>query len=116
MEEGTRRDRLRRAALGAGAPLLGKMLGGCGRFIDASRDQPVPASVAGVLTVPLALVPELAKAGGFVVVHSPDVVDPPLLLIRPEAAAEYLALFAICPQPGCELAWAGEHGEGACPC
>ena len=116
MDDGTRRDLLRRAALLAGAPLLGKILGGCARFIDASRDQRVPASVAGVLTVPLALVPELAKAGGFVVVHSPDVVDPPLLLIRPEAAAEYLAIFAICPHAGCELAWVGEDREVECPC
>jgi Rieske Fe-S protein len=62
------------------------------------------------------LVPELAKAGGFVVVHSPDVGDPPLLLIRPGVAAEYLAIFAICPHAGCELAWVSEDREVEWPC
>ncbi len=120
MDEGTRRDLLRRAALLACAPVLGRMTAGCVRRIDAARDQPVPASVAGVLTVPLALAPEMADAGGFVVVHSPDVVDPPLLLVNagrgPDGAAEYLALFAICPHEGCELAWVSEDNEVECPC
>ena len=50
--------------------------------------------------MPLTLVPELANAGGFVVVHSPEVMDPPLLLIN----------------AGCELAWVSEDDEVECPC
>ena len=64
--------------------------------------------------------PELESAGGFVVVHSPAVVDPPLLLINagngPSGAVEYLAMFAICPQRGCELDWVSEDDEVECPC
>jgi len=120
MTDGTRRELLRCAALLVCAPTLGKMLSGCVPRIDAARDQAVPASVAGVLAVPLTLVPELANAGGFVVVHSPEVVDPPLLLInagrRPDGAVEYLAIFAICPHAGCELAWVSEENEVECPC
>src|SRR5882672_11030007 len=99
MADGTRRELLRRALL-ACASALGRVLSSCVRRIDAARDQEVPASVAGVLGVPLTLVPELANAGGFVVVHSPEVVDPPLLLIN----------------AGCELAWVSEDDEVECPC
>jgi len=120
MADGTRRELLRRTALLVCAPALGRVLSGCVRRIDAARDQEVPASVAGVLAVPLTLVPELANTGGFVVVQSPEVVDPPLLLInagrRPDGAVEYLAIFAICPHAGCELAWVSEDNEVECPC
>jgi Rieske Fe-S protein len=120
MAEGTRRELLRRAALVVCTPVLGKVLSGCVRRIDAARDQSVPPSNAGVLAVPLALVPELVDAGGFVVVHSSDVGDPPLLLINAGSGADgtvgYLAIFAICPHAGCELAWVAEDNEVECPC
>jgi len=120
MADGTRRELLRRAALLVCASAFGKGAVRLCPAIGAARDQEVPASVAGVLAVPLTLVPELANAGGFVVVHSPEVMDPPLLLINagsgPGGAVEYLALFAICPHAGCELAWVSEDDEVECPC
>jgi hypothetical protein len=110
MADGTRRELLRRlssararkssAARLVCASVLGRVLSSCVRRIDAARDQEVPASVAGVLAVPLTLVPELANAGGFVVVHSPEVMDPPLLLIN----------------AGSELAWVSEDDKVECPC
>src|ERR1700737_420290 len=120
MADGTRRELLRRTALLVCAPALGRVLSGCVRRIDAARDQEVPASVAGVLAVPPPLVPELAHTGGFGVGVSREVGDPPLLLInagrRPDGAVEYLAIFAICPHAGCELAWVSEDNDVACPC
>src|ERR1700737_974494 len=113
MADGTRRELLRRTALLVCAPALGRVLSGCVRRIDAARDQGVPPSVAGGVR-------GRAHPRGVVCVQAPEGVDPPLLLInagrRPDGAVEYLAIFAICPHAGCELAWVSEDNEVECPC
>jgi Rieske Fe-S protein len=102
----TRRSLLRSAAL---VPLAAA----CARRISANRSVAVSAAVDGDLTVPLATAPELAKAGGAVIVRPAGSVSAYLVAFTGQG---YVALQAECPHAACDVAWVQEDRQVECPC
>jgi cytochrome b6-f complex iron-sulfur subunit len=102
----TRRSVLRTAAL---VPLATA----CARRISTNRSVAVGAAVDGDVTVPLADAPELARAGGAVVVRPAGSSSSYLVAFTGNG---YLAMRAECPHAGCEVAWAAEDRQAECPC
>jgi Rieske Fe-S protein len=109
----TRRKLVQRAAMVACAPVLARGVSGCARRISSDRDVRAGSLVGGRLVVPRSAVPELDKAGGAVVLHNVCALQPVLLA---NTGTGFVALQAICPHAGCELAWVGEDQQAECPC
>jgi len=109
----TRRQLVRRAALAACVPALARGLGGCGRRISPNRDVQGGTLVDGRVVIPAAQVPELDRAGGAIVLHTPCAPQPVLIA---NTGTGFAAMQAICPHAGCELAWVGEDLQAECPC
>ncbi len=109
----SRRHVLRIGALAACAPAFGSALGGCAPRISPERSIDVAAPVDGRITIPADRAPELARAGGAVVVRAPCAVHPVLVV---NAGIGFLALQADCPHAGCEVAWVEEDRQAECPC
>ena len=111
----TRRQLVRRAALAVCAPALARGLTGCARRISPNRDVQAVASADGTIVIPAAQVPqlELDRRGGAVVLHASCAPRPVLLA---NTGTGFVALQAICPHAGCELAWVGEDLQAECPC
>jgi cytochrome b6-f complex iron-sulfur subunit len=85
----------------------------CARRIPTNRSLAVAAAVDGDVTVPLASAPELARAGGAVLVRPAGSPGAYLVAFTGQG---YLALQAQCPHAGCEVAWVQEDREVECPC
>lgn len=102
----TRRSVLRSAAL---VPLATA----CARRVATNPSVAVGAAVDGDLTVPFSAAPELARAGGAVIVHPAGFRGAFLVASTGQG---YLALDAQCPHAGCEVAWVAEDREAECPC
>jgi Rieske Fe-S protein len=109
----TRRKLVQRAAVAVCAPVLARGVSGCARRISPDRDVTAGSIVDGRLVVPRSAVPELANAGGAVVLHNSCAPQPVLLA---NTGTGVVALQAICPHAGCELAWVGEDRQAECPC
>lgn len=109
----TRRKLVQRAAMVVCAPVLARGVSGCARRISPDRDVRAGSLVGGRLVVPRSAVPELDKAGGAVVLHNVCAPQPVLLA---NTGTGFVALQAICPHAGCELAWVGEDQQAECPC
>src|SRR5207253_10072582 len=90
-------------------------LTGCARRISPNRDVQAVASADGTIVIPAAQVPqlELDRRGGAVVLHASCAPRPVLLA---NTGTGFVALQAICPHAGCELAWVGEDLQAECPC
>ena len=109
----TRRKLVQRAAVVVCAPVLARGVSGCARRIPPDRDVRAGSLVDGRLVVPRSAAPELERAGGAVVLHNTCAPQPVLLA---NTGTGFVALQAICPHAGCELAWASEDDEVECPC
>jgi cytochrome b6-f complex iron-sulfur subunit len=109
----TRRQLVRRAVLAACAPALARGLGGCARRISPNRDVQGGTVVDGALVIPAGQVPELDRPGGAIVLHTSCAARPVLIA---NTGTGFVALQAICPHAGCELAWVGEDLQAECPC
>jgi cytochrome b6-f complex iron-sulfur subunit len=109
----TRRQLVRRAAIAVCAPALARGLAGCARRISPDRDVQVAAAPDGRVVLTAQAVPELQQGGGAVVVHSSCAPRPVLVA---NTGKGFVALQAICPHAGCELAWVPEDLQAECPC
>jgi Rieske Fe-S protein len=109
----TRRQLVRRAVAAACAPALARGMAGCARRISPNRDVQGGTLVDGRIVLPAAQVPELDRPGGAVVLHTPCAPRPVLIA---NTGTGFVALQAICPHAGCELAWVGEDLQAECPC
>ena len=109
----TRRKLVQRAAVAACAPALARTLTGCARRVSPNRDLQAGSVVDGRIVVARSDVPELEKAGGAVVLHTACASRPVLLA---NTGTGIVALQAICPHAGCEVAWVGEDQQAECPC
>ena len=108
MSDFSRRSVIRTAAL---VPLVAKV--GCARRISPDRALAVPAPVDGDLLIALTQAPELASAGGAIVVRPPGSAGGYLVA---NTGSGYLALSATCPHQGCDVAWVPEDRQAECPC
>jgi Rieske Fe-S protein len=108
MTDFSRRVLIRTAAL---VPLAARI--GCVRRISANREVAVSAAVEGDVTIPLAQAPELAKAGGAVLVR--PLGDRGGYLVA-NTGTGYVGLSATCPHEGCDVAWVAEDRQAECPC
>jgi cytochrome b6-f complex iron-sulfur subunit len=108
----SRRQLVRGAALAACVPALGALVG-CARRISPNRDVNVGPPVDGRLVVSTTDARELGRAGGAVVVHSPCIVNPVLVV---NTGSGFLAMNALCPHANCEIAWVPEDRQAECPC
>jgi cytochrome b6-f complex iron-sulfur subunit len=106
MAEITRRSLLRSAML---VPLATA----CARRIPTNREVAVGAAADGNVTLPLASAPELAQAGGAVIVRPGASQTAYLVAFTGEG---YLALQAECPHARCPVAWVPEDRQAECPC
>jgi Rieske Fe-S protein len=73
----------------------------------------VAAAVDGDVTIPLAQAAELSKAGGAVVARPAR--DRSAYLVA-NTGNGFIALGAICPHEGCDVAWVPEDRQVECPC
>src|SRR5713226_8211729 len=105
----TRRDLIRKSALLSCAPLA---VSGCARFVSPVRTLSAAAPVDGNVLVPLSSTPELARAGGAVVVQPAGAGS--VLLVN--SGTGFFALGAKCPHAGCLLTWVPEDRQAECPC
>src|SRR5437764_7161312 len=102
----TRRGFIRKAA----AVSLG--VAGCVRRIAPERSLPAAAPVDGIVSIALADVPELRRAGGAVVLRPAGTAS--ILLVN--SGAGFFALSAQCPHEGCDVTWVPEDRQAECPC
>jgi Rieske Fe-S protein len=118
----TRRELVRRAALAGTLPVLARALAGCARRIEPARTVATAAPVEGVITAPLAALPELRREGGSVVLapagSAPTRFPFPALVVaaRLGPPARYLAYKAECTHAGCLVTWVAEDQQIECPC
>jgi len=109
----SRRQVVRRAALLACLPALGKVATGCARRIGTDRAIGVAAPIDGDVRIPIASAPELEQPGGAVIAH-PAGTGRAYLIVN--SGTGYFALQAECPHAGCELTWVPEDLQAECPC
>src|SRR5438270_644083 len=73
----------------------------------------------GLLSVPAARVPELAQAGGSVLLHvnATDFVGRRVSVLVANTTSQGLRAYgAYCPHSGCEVAWVDGDDAVVCPC
>jgi Rieske Fe-S protein len=109
----SRREAVRRAAILACLPALGKVVGGCARRISPVRSFDVARPVDGNVIVPHGSAPELDRPGGAVVVR-PEGQGRAFLVVN--TGTGLAALQAECPHAACELTWVPEDRQAECPC
>lgn len=124
MNEMSRRELLQLAAA-AGASAFGGA--GCARFLTPLAEVSVPCPTNGVVSLPLASFPELAKTGGALLVRPAGVradqqgqpaVTPFIVAKAGDYASGpgYFATGAVCPHAQCDLTYVPEDRELECPC
>ena len=94
-------------------------LAGCGKWVDEPVAVQVGAPAKGVLTVPLARLPELAQPGGSILLHADaqDFLGRPLSVLVANTRSQGLRAYgAYCPHQGCEVAWVDKQDSVVCPC
>jgi Rieske Fe-S protein len=108
MADVSRRSMIRTAAL---VPLAMRI--GCARRISPDRSLPVGPALDGDVTIPLSQAAELSKTGGAIVARPAG--DRSAYLVA-NIGQGYIALGAICPHEGCDVAWVPEDRQVECPC
>jgi len=114
----TRRELVRRAALFTVLPTVAGAVvsSGCARLLSAERriDAPAPDR-KGNVALAHSLAPELAVAGGGVVLHFPPASGRrPALIVN--TGSGMLGMQADCPHESCDLTWVQGDREAECPC
>ena len=85
--------------------------------VEALRRSGAPAS--GLLSVPMARMPELTRAGGSVLLHADasDFLGRRVSVLVANTTSEGLRAYgAYCPHAGCEVAWVDGENSVVCPC
>jgi len=111
-----RNDLGRRALLRCGAACA---LAACGKFVDEPVAIVVGAPSKGLLSVPMARLPELTRAGGDVLLHADafDFLGRPVSVLVANTSSQGLRAYgAYCPHSGCEVAWVDRENSVVCPC
>ncbi|HEX9578547.1 MAG TPA: Rieske (2Fe-2S) protein [Myxococcales bacterium] len=106
----------RRALLRCGAACA---VAACGKFVDEPVAIEAGAPVKGLLSVPMARVPELARQGGSVLLraNASDFLGRRVSVLVANTTSQGLRAYgAYCPHAGCEVAWVDRADEVVCPC
>jgi Rieske Fe-S protein len=103
-----RRRLLAGAAAAAGAAALPR----CAPDLSPAPYVNVPEPVDGVLRVPVASYPDLAREDGAVIARAAGLPEPLLLLHAPDGS--FRAMSAICTHAGCPVGY--ERPSVVCPC
>ena len=106
----------RRALLRCGAACA---LAACGKFVDEPVAIETGAPASGLLSVPMARMPELTRAGGSVLLHADasDFLGRRVSVLVANTTSEGLRAYgAYCPHAGCEVAWVDGENSVVCPC
>lgn len=91
----------------------------CGKFVDEPVAVEAGAPVKGLLSVPTARLPELARPGGSVLLHvnATDFLGRRVSVLVANTTSEGLRAYgAYCPHAGCEVAWVDRENAVVCPC
>ena len=106
----------RRVLLRCGAACA---LAACGKFVDEPVAIETGAPARGLLSVPMARMPELTRAGGSVLLHADasDFLGRRVSVLVANTTSEGLRAYgAYCPHAGCEVAWVDGENSVVCPC
>jgi cytochrome b6-f complex iron-sulfur subunit len=128
-----RRKFLETSAVGGAALSVGVGAAGCGNDVEPAPqakvtidDEPLSPTY-GVITVPVAMYPQLNKVGGAVTLHVEDPGSNPedrayvlpeghrILLIQ-HVADSFAAFQSSCPHAGCPLGYSVKDEQIECPC
>jgi len=102
----------RRALLRCGAACA---LAACGKFVDEPIAIQVGAPANGLLSVPVARIPELTSAGGSLLLHADasDFLGRRVSVAVANTTSQGLRAYgAYCPHAGCEVAWVDRENFG----
>src|SRR5438128_65778 len=106
----------RRVLLRCGAACA---LAACGKFVDEPVAIETGAPARGLLSVPMARMPELTRAGGSVLLHADasDFLGRRVSVLVANTTSDGLRAYgAYCPHAGCEVAWVDGENSVVCPC
>src|SRR5712692_11108460 len=107
----------RRTVLRCGAACA--LAAACGKFVDEPVAIEAGAPSGGLLSIPMARVPELSQTGGSVLLHADatDFVGRRVSVLVANTTSQGLRAYgAYCPHAGCEVAWVDRADEVVCPC
>src|SRR5438128_8308510 len=99
-------DHGRRAILGCGAACA--LSAACGKFVDEPVAIEAGAPAKGLLSVPMARMPELARPGGSILLraNATDFLGRRVSVLVANTTSQGLRAYdAYCPHAGCEVAW-----------
>src|SRR5215468_2503336 len=94
-------------------------LAACGKFVGEPVAIEAGAPSKNQLSVPMARMPELAQAGGSVLLHvdASDFLGRRISVLVANTSSEGLRAYdAYCPHSGCEMAWVDGENSVVCPC
>jgi cytochrome b6-f complex iron-sulfur subunit len=106
----------RRALLRCGAACA---LAACGKFVDEPVAIEAGTPAKGLLSLPMARMPELARSGGSVLlrVNATDFLGRRVSVLVANTTSQGLRAYgAYCPHAGCEVAWVDGEDSVVCPC
>jgi cytochrome b6-f complex iron-sulfur subunit len=106
----------RRALLRCGAACA---LAACGKFVDEPVAIEAGTPAKGLLSLPMARMPELARSGGSVLlrVNATDFLGRRVSVLVANTTSQGLRAYgAYCPHAGCEVAWVDSEDSVVCPC
>jgi len=106
----------RRTLLRCGAACA---LAACGKFVDEPVAIEAGTPAKGLLSLPVARVPELSQAGGSVLLHvdAADFLGRRVSVLVANTTSQGLRAYgAYCPHSGCEVAWVDGEDSVVCPC
>src|SRR3954447_3063974 len=107
----------RRALLRCGGAACA--LAACGKFVDQPVAIEAGTPTKGLLSLATARVPELAQAGGSVLLHvnASDFLGRRVSVLVANTTSQGLRAYgAYCPHSGCEVAWVDGEDSVVCPC
>jgi len=107
----------RRALLRCGGAACA--LAACGKFVDQPIAIEAGAPAKGLISVPVARMPELAAPGGSILLHvqSSDFLGRRVSVLVANTTSQGLRAYgAYCPHSGCEVAWVDREDALVCPC
>ncbi|HUJ28013.1 MAG TPA: Rieske (2Fe-2S) protein [Myxococcales bacterium] len=91
----------------------------CGKFVSEPIAIEAGAPVRGVLSVPMARVPDLVPKGGSVLLHvdASDYLGRRVSLLVANTSSQGLRAYqGYCTHSGCELSWVDRDDSVECPC
>ena len=107
----------RRALLRCGGAACA--LAACGKFVDAPIAIEAGTPSRGLLSLPIARLPELSSPGGSVLLHvnATDFLGRRVSVLVANTTSQGLRAYgAYCPHSGCEVAWVDGEDSVVCPC